>query len=118
MEGYNRDGENHCKVFKNIFVVNKCLLNKITFDAFLVNTQTIPYLIEFIENSSIFKDENNNNDLNEESLLKDYLNNDILEEIKLFYSFEECQYIIKQNLEDKNTFIIVDKHFIKYFIKK
>ena len=117
MEGYNRDNENHCKVFKNIFIMNKCLLNKITFDAFLVNTQTIPYLIEFIENSSIFKDENNNNDLNEESLLKDYLNNNILEEIKLFYSFEECQYIIKQNLEDKNTFIIVDKHFIKYFIK-
>ena len=102
--------KNFFKAYKRIIFIDEISKDKISFNAFLIDIKTIPNFIKLIEELIL-----NKKNINDEIILKNAFKNYILEkQIKIFYLFEECENIIKQNLEKENSFIIVDKLFLKY----
>ena len=99
---------NYYYAYKSMIFMNKITIDKITFKAFLVKIQTISNFIKLIEKlDNIYE--------NSKEIINDSFKNFQLEKkIKLYYSFDECEYIIKNNLISVNVFIIVDKFFFKY----
>ena len=84
----------------------------ISFDAYLISTNTIPNFIKIIKKLNILEYLiTKNNEINElESKLNECLGNYKLEEnIKLIYDYEDCKNIIKNGYE----FIIVDELFCR-----
>ena len=103
--------ENYFKAYKSMIFINEITQNETSFEAFLIDIQTVPNFIKIIE--EIILDKNNKNK-NSEEILKKFRKYKSGKYIKILYLFEECEYIINQNLENENTFIIVDKFFLKY----
>ena len=102
--------ENYIEAYKSIFFLSKNPLNKITFEAFLISYQTIPDCF-----NKLIQSENFGNDKNSfQNTLKDTFKNFTLDKsFKIYYQFDECEYFINQNYNDKE-FIIVDIYFFKY----
>ena len=99
---------NYYYAYKRMILMNKITNDKITFNAFLVKIQTISNFIKLIEKLD------NINEKTKEIINDSFKNFQLEKKIKLYYSFEECEYIIKHNLINENAFIIVDKFFFKY----
>ena len=104
--------ENYFKAYKSMIFINEISQNETSFEAFLIDIQTVPNFIKIIE--EIILDKNNKNKNSEEILKNKFRKYKSEKYIKIIYLFEECEYIINQNLENENTFIIVDKFFLKY----
>ena len=84
---------------------------ELTFDAFLINTNSIPNIMKEILSSN-----DDNGKKNCEKNSKNEFENCIFDKnIKFHYLFEECEYILNNNLEKENTFIIVFKSFLEKF---
>jgi len=78
---------------------------KDTFDAFLINIHSIPNFMKIISSSNVD---------NEKKISKNAFENYVLDKkIELYYSFEECEYILSHNLEKENNFIIVIESFFE-----
>ena len=99
---------NYYYAYKRMILMNKITNDKITFNAFLVKIQSISNFIKLIEKLD------NINEKTKEIINDSFKNFQLEKKIKLYYSFEECEYIIKNNLINENEFIIVDKFFFKY----
>lgn len=103
--------ENYFKAYKKMIFINEITNNKIYFNGYLINVNTIPNFIKIIENSKL----NNNNIINSEKIIKNAFKYYKPEKkIKLYYLFEECKYISNKNLENENKFIIVNEHFFNF----
>ena len=101
------------KTYKGMIFINEIDDTKFTLNSFLISNKTVPIFIKLINDSIV--NENDNNIKNRENIIKKAFNNYKPEKnIKLYYSFEECEYIINQNLISENKFIIVDEYFFKY----
>ena len=100
----NKLGE-YYNAYKSMIHMKNIKKNEISFDAFLINTHSIPNFMKLISSS---------NDKNDKKISKNSFKNYVLDKkIKLHYLFEECEYILDNNLEKENTFIIVDKSFFE-----
>ena len=99
---------NYYYAYKSMIFMNKITNFEITFKAFLIKIQTISNFIKIIKKLE------NINEKTKEIINDSFKNFQLEKKIKLYYSFEECEYIIKNNLITVNVFIIVDKFFFKY----
>ena len=94
------------------------LINKyeiISFEAYLISTNSIPKFIKIINSSKVLENLKNENKLMEsETVLKDSLKNYGLEKnIKILYENNDINNIIKNDNEKENEFIIVDELFCR-----
>ena len=92
------------------------LINKfeiISFEAYLISTNSIPKFIEIINSSKVLENLKNENKLMEsETVLKDSLKKYGLEKnIKILYENNDINNIIQKDNEKENEFIIVDELF-------
>ena len=95
--------EKYYHAYKSMIHMKNIKNEEITFDAFLINTHSIPNFMKLISSS---------NDNNNKKISKKTFENYVFDKnIKFHYLFEECEYILNNNLEKENTFIIVDKSF-------
>ena len=106
----DNNSNNYYNAYKSMIFMNKITIEKNTFNAFLVKIKTIPNFIKLIEKLII----DNKNENSKEIINCSFKNYQLEKKIKLYYLFEECEYIIKHNLINENAFIIVDKNFFKY----
>ena len=83
--------ENYFKAYKSMIFINEITQNETSFEAFLIDIQTVPNFIKIIE--EIILDKNNKNK-NSEEILKKFRKYKSGKYIKIFYLFEECEYII------------------------
>jgi len=104
--------ENYFKAYKSMIFINEISQNETSFEAFLIDIQTIPNFIKAIEEIILDKDNKNKN--SEEILKNKFKKYKLGKYIKILYLFEECEYFINKNLENENTFIIVNKFFLQY----
>ena len=97
--------EKYYHAYKSMIHMKNIEKNEISFDAFLINTHSIPNFMKLISSS---------NNKNDKKISKNSFKNYVLDKkIKLHYLFEECEYILNNNFEKENTFIIVDKSFFE-----
>ena len=113
MEESDSKKEKYNILYKTIFILTENLNIKKNFDAFLIDSKTVPNLINLLENLSILFNEKKNENFIENFMNNTFQNYEADKDIKLF-SFEECEKIQKNNLENESKFIIVDKNFIEY----
>ena len=105
----NAKNEKYFKAYKRMIFINEIDNPIINFKSFLINSKTIPNFIKLIRDSIVNKKEN------AEEIIRNALKNYKPEKnIELYYSFEECENMINQNLINENNFIIVDEYFFKY----
>ena len=96
------ENEKFYKAYKKMILIEDINKEKVTFNAFLIKTHSIPNFMKIISNK------------NNEKLSKNAFENYVLDKnINLYYSFEECVYILSNNLEKENEFIIVIESFFK-----
>ena len=114
------DEEETIKSFYNAYLSIKQiqeLINKfkvISFEAYLISTDSIPNFIKIIKSSKVFENINNKNELkNSELVLKKNLENYELENnIKIIYEYNEIEKIMKNDKEKENEFIIFLKSLL------
>ena len=105
----NAKNEKYFKAYKSMVFINEISNNKLAFKCFLINIKTIPNFIKLIKDSIMNKNENT-----KKTIKKSFKNYKPEKQIELYYSFDECENIINQNLISENNFIIVDEYFFKY----
>ena len=84
--------ENYFKAYKSMIFINEITQNETSFEAFLIDIQTVPNFIKIIE--EIILDKNNKNKNSEEILKNKFRKYKSEKYIKIIYLFEECEYII------------------------
>ena len=108
------DKKEFFEAYKSIKEIHLLLNNfeEISFDAYLINTNSIPNFIKIIKRLKILEYLNTNN--TEINGLESKLNKDLKyyerdENIELIYTFDKCKNMIEKN----NEFIIVDELFCR-----
>ena len=84
--------ENYFKAYKSMIFINEISQNETSFEAFLIDIQTIPNFIKIIE--EIILDKNNKNKSSEKILKNKFKNYKLGKYIKILHLFEECEYFI------------------------
>ena len=106
--------EKYIKTYKGMIFIDKINNSKLTFKSFLISIKTVPNFIKLIKEVFIIQNDINNNKNRENITKKAFQNYKPEKHIKIYNSFEECEYIINQNLTSEHCFIIVNEYFFKY----
>lgn len=106
--------EKYIKTYKGMIFIDEINNSKLTFKSFLISIKTVPNFIKLIKEVFIIQNDINNNKNRENITKKAFQNYKPEKHIKIYNSFEECEYIINQNLTSEHCFIIVNEYFFKY----
>jgi len=106
--------EKYIKTYKGMIFIDEINNSKLIFKSFLISIKTVPNFIKLIKEVFIIQNDINNNKNRENITKKAFQNYKPEKHIKIYNSFEECEYIINQNLTSEHCFIIVNEYFFKY----